>query len=357
MTFYDRISGLGLTIDSVRFELNEREVAEDFTRYTTTITMEGDGCVGRGEDVVYVEDHQRRLQDIGPELGLEGEYDGFDAFSQHVADIDLFAGRAPDREDFRHYRRWGIESAALDLALLQEGTSLAGAMDRTYMPLRFLVSPKLGDPPSTDRMEAILERHPDMEFKVDADADWDADFIQQLRDLDAVRIIDLKGLYPDDEDVTQPADPELYDRLTGSFPHALLEDPCLTAQTRPVFKDRWHRVSWDVPVESLRDVLTCEHQPRFMNIKPSRFGSVRSLLDTIEHCLGEDIQLYGGGQFELGVGRQHIHAIASLFYPDGPNDTAPNSFNRTTLPPDTPGGPLRPPEDPQGLGWGSPDTA
>jgi len=356
MTFYEQVNDLGLEIDAVRFELNEREVAEDFTRYTTTITLEGDGCVGRGEDVVYTEEAQRRLQEIGPDLPLEGEYDGFDALSQHIADLDLFAGRAPARADFRHYRRWGFESAALDLALRQAGTSLAGAMDRTYMPLRFVVSPKLGDPPSTDRLEEILDRHPEMGFKLDADAGWDEAFIDALADLNAIQIIDLKGLYPDDEDVAQPADPELYEQMAERFPHALLEDPRLTGETRPVFDDRWHRLTWDVPIESVRDVVTCEHQPRFMNIKPSRFGSVRSLLDTIEHCLAEDIQMYGGGQFELGVGRQHIHAIASLFYPEGPNDTAPNSYNRTTLPPNTPGSPLTPPEDVDGLGWESPDT-
>lgn len=357
MSFYDQIADLDLTIGSVRFELNERQVAEDFTRYTTTVIMEGEGCVGRGEDVVYTEEAHRRLQEIGTDLGLAGEYDSFDAFSHAVAARDLFAGREPAREDFRHYRRWGIESAALDLALRQAGTSLGAALDRTYMPVRFLVSPKLGDPPSTDRMETILDRHPEMEFKLDADADWDEGFIERLSELDAIRIIDLKGLYPDDEDVTQPADPELYEQMAETFPHALLEDPRLTSRTRPVFEDRWHRVTWDVPIESMRDVVTCEHQPRFMNIKPSRFGSVRALLDTIEHCLDEGIQPYGGGQFELDVGRQHIHALASLFYPDGPNDTAPNSYNRTTLPSETPGSPLRPPEETEGLGWESPDTA
>lgn len=37
--------------------------------------------------------------------------------------------------------------------------------------------------------------------------------------------------------------------------------------------------------------------------------------------------MYGGGQTELSVGREHIHAFASLFYPDAPNDIAPRGFN------------------------------
>ena len=39
------------------------------------------------------------------------------------------------------------------------------------------------------------------------------------------------------------------------------------------------------------------------------------------------MELYGGGQFELSVGRDHIQALASLFYPDGPNDVAPRDFH------------------------------
>ena len=33
--------------------------------------------------------------------------------------------------------------------------------------------------------------------------------------------------------------------------------------------------------------------------------------------------MYGGGQFELGVGRGQIQYLASLFHPDSPNDVAP----------------------------------
>jgi hypothetical protein len=64
-----------------------------------------------------------------------------------------------------------------------------------------------------------------------------------------------------------------------------------------------------------------------MNIKPSRFGTVARLLECIEYCEANGISMYGGGQFELGVGRRHIQVLASLFYPDGPNDVAPSEYN------------------------------
>jgi hypothetical protein len=66
---------------------------------------------------------------------------------------------------------------------------------------------------------------------------------------------------------------------------------------------------------------------RYLNIKPSRFGSLRALLDCVERAQAAGIVLYGGGQFELGVGRDQIQALASLLYADGPNDVAPREYH------------------------------
>ena len=43
---------------------------------------------------------------------------------------------------------------------------------------------------------------------------------------------------------------------------------------------------------------------------------------------------------ELDVGRDQIQLLASLFHPDGPNDTAPAGYNEDTPAPDLPGSPL-----------------
>jgi hypothetical protein len=64
-----------------------------------------------------------------------------------------------------------------------------------------------------------------------------------------------------------------------------------------------------------------------LNSKPSRFGSLRRLLDFYDFCADRGIGLYGGGQFELGVGRGQIQLLASLVHPDTPNDVAPAIFN------------------------------
>ena len=62
-------------------------------------------------------------------------------------------------------------------------------------------------------------------------------------------------------------------------------------------------------------------------MKPSRFGSVERLFAAYDYCEAHEIGAYGGGQFELGVGRDQIQLLAALFHPDTPNDVAPGGFN------------------------------
>ena len=83
------------------------------------------------------------------------------------------------------------------------------------------------------------------------------------------------------------------------------------------------RITWDAPIHSVADVLALPFAPRMLNVKPSRFGDLRALLEFYDYCAAHQIGLYGGGQTELGVGRGQIQYLASLFHPDAPNDVAP----------------------------------
>jgi O-succinylbenzoate synthase len=79
---------------------------------------------------------------------------------------------------------------------------------------------------------------------------------------------------------------------------------------------------------------------RWLNIKPSRFGTTERLLECIEACEARGVRMYGGGQFELGVGRRQIQTLASVFYPDTPNDVAPGIYNAGGPRPGLPKSPL-----------------
>ncbi len=137
----------------------------------------------------------------------------------------------------------------------------------------------------------------------------------------------------------QPPDPDLYGRVARRFPEAWLEDPAITDETRPVLAPHKDRITWDAPIHSIADIEALPYPPRMVNVKPSRFGGLRALLDGYDWLAERGIGAYGGGQFELGPGRGQIQYLASIFHPDTPNDVAP-----TRLQPDRPAaGPAREP--------------
>ncbi|MES3516781.1 MAG: hypothetical protein PPP58_03850 [Natronomonas sp.] len=350
MVYYEAVADLTVEIEGYELRHHERDTSSGFTRATTVVSLYGDGETGRGEDVTYDGDAHDALRETTEQFPLTGTYT-LDTFSAQVSELDLFLGEKPGQSVFRNYRRWAFESAALDLTLKQADTTLPEVLGREYRPVRFVVSTRLGDPPTGDRILALLDRDRTLEFKLDPTSDWSTDVIGRLADTGAVRVLDLKGQYHGTT-VDQPADPELYERVVDGFPEALIEDPALTDETRPLFDGHEERVTWDYPIRSVETVEDLPWEPEWLNIKPSRFGSVRALLDTIEYCEENGIEMFGGGQFELGVGREHLHAIASLFYPDAPNDVAPSGYNDPEPPEDLPSSPLAPPTEPRGFEWG-----
>jgi L-alanine-DL-glutamate epimerase-like enolase superfamily enzyme len=337
---YERLAGLELEIEDVRFERREQEVSSGFTRVTTTVVLAGRGVEGRGEDVTYDgADHDRF-----PQLPLQGRHT-IESYSRAIDGVDLFPGEPPKWAASVEYRRWGLESAALDLALRQQRTSLAEAIGRPYRPVRFVVSTRL-DP------RAWLAVYPELEFKLDPVGEWSRDFMAELAATSRIRALDFKAYYRGTI-VDQPPDSELYRAAVELFPDAVLEDPALTDGTLEALRGAEERLSFDAPIHSLADVDALPVRVRWLNIKPSRFGTLRRLLECIDACEERGIVMYGGGQFELGVGRGQIQALASLFYPGAPNDVAPGEYNELEPREGLPRSPLPPPEHPAGFSFDS----
>ena len=152
--------------------------------------------------------------------------------------------------------------------------------------------------------------------------------------------------------VDQPADPTLYRRVVAAFPEAWIEDPALTPETDAVLAAHRDRFSWDALIHSIEDIESLPYPPRMVNIKPSRLGGLRNLLDAYDYCAERGIGNYGGGQFELGVGRGQNQYLASLFHADAPNDVAPGAFNLPETPAGLPSSPLVPTPSSAGFRWG-----
>jgi hypothetical protein len=313
------------------------------------IHLHGAGHEGVGEDVTYDALDHVALQDAGPNLPLAGQWT-LESFAAQIAGLDLFPAE-PVRAVSRLYRRWAYESAALDLALRQADATLAGVLGLEPRPVTFVVSLRLGRPPSLDPVSRRLAAYPTLRFKLDPTSDWSDELIAALVETGAVDSVDFKGMYVGTV-VDQPADPDLYRRVVEAFPDAWIEDPALTDETRAVLAGQEDRITWDAPIHAISDIEALPFPPRMVNVKPSRFGGLRELCDCYDYLAERGIGAYGGGQFELGPGRGHIQYLASLFHPDTPNDVAPGGYNLPETPPGLPASPLEPAPSETGFRWG-----
>jgi hypothetical protein len=305
MSLYGAVRELPLRVDGYRLEPLEREVARGFTLRRTVVVLTGGGHEGRGEEVDYDPYVQGALQQDEGKLPFAGEHT--------LASFSLLQSGQTE------YRRWAIESAALELALKQAGLTLGEAIGREPQPLRFVVSTRTANVPGW------LELYPELRFKLDPDTGWTDEVIATL---DHVDTVDFKGIYRGA--FGSPPDAELYRRVVEAFPNAWIEDPALTPETMAVLEPHRERITWDAAIHEWSDVEALPFAPRCLNCKPSRFGSVKRLFDFYDACEREGIALYGGGQYELGPGRELIQLLASLFHADAPNDVAPGGYNAAT---------------------------
>ena len=350
MSTYDRVADLPVMIEDYGLDGLVQNVSSDFERKTTIIRLRGAGEEGAGEDVVYDAVDHEIAQQAGPVLELAGDWT-MRSFSAHLAGLDLFPEPAQREEVSQLYRVWAYESAALDLALRQAGEPLHAVLGREPQPLTFVVSLRLGEPPSLEPVTRRLERYPTLRFKLDPTVSWTDELIMRLVSTDAVDSVDFKGLYAGTP-VDQPADPLLYERVIAAFPNAWIEDPKLTPETDALLEPHRHRITWDANIHSIADIERLPFAPRMVNLKPSRLGGIKPLFDAYDYTEQQGIGAYGGGQFELGVGRGQIQYLASIFHPDTPNDTSPSGFHVMDPPPGLPISPLAPAPAATGFRWG-----
>ena len=351
MTTFDLLADLPLEVDGYSLEGLKASVSSGFERLSTVVHLEGGGEQGLGEDVVYDAEDQVALQESGPVLDLAGSY-ALGEFCELIESLDLFPVAPQRGEVSRLYRRWTFHSAALDLALRQAGRTLHEALGREARPVTFVVSLRLGEPPTLEPVQRRLARYPGLRFKLDPTSSWTVELIDALVATGAVDSVDFKSLYRGTV-VDQPPDPILYARVVEALPEVWIEDPdVVTPETAKVLEPHHARITWDAPIHSIQDVEALPFAPRMVNIKPSRMGGLPALCAMYDYCAEHGIGAYGGGQFELGPGRGQAQYLASLFHPDTPNDLAPVGFNQNDPPPGLPSSPLDPMPDQTGFRWG-----
>jgi L-alanine-DL-glutamate epimerase-like enolase superfamily enzyme len=343
---FGRLADLPLVVESYGLEGLEKPWSADFVRQTTVVRLSGDGEEGVGEDVSYAPGDHQAFQSAGAVLPLAGRYT-LESFAERLDKLDLFPV-VPLREDARTHRRWAFESAALDLALRQAGLSLASALGRGSEPVNFVVSMRLPEPASAEPVLRRLELYPDLRFKLDVSDSWTEALVGELAATGAVVSVDFKAYYVG-LSLNGASDPGLYRMIAEGLPEVWLEDPPLTPGVRSVLEPHLGRITWDAPIGSVDDLVGLPVRPQYVNVKPSRFGTLRALLEAYDYLAAEGIRAYGGGQFELGPGRGQIQYLASLLHSDAPNDVAPLGFHEVRA--GLAGSPLVPAPSSSGFRW------
>lgn len=352
-----RLAALPLTVEDAWLEPLSLRTASGWTRHSTVVHLRGTGAHGRGEDVTYSGEEQQAFQAMAFEDALHGVgalaggAPGGSApcggtlgdWCAAVAGLELFEG-APEQPVARAYRRWALESAALDLALRQAGAPLSSMLGRTARPVRFAVSPALGRPAEVERLRDLLRRLPGLRLKLDWDPSWDAGVLSELAALGCVDVVDLKGQYRGAFE-GPPAEAEAYRAVVDALPGAWLEDPAWSADVATALAAAQARITWDVPLHAPADLDALPAEPSCVNLKPSRCGDLRTVLLMYGACAARGLRAYGGGQFELGVGRAQAQHLAALFHADSPNDLSPADFHAGVPPADAPQAQLPPPPD------------
>jgi hypothetical protein len=350
---YERIARLPLTLERCDLLPLVRDTTSGFTKVSIVVRLSGGGETGEGEDITWDQIDQIEFLRGGNQLSWLQGTRTFDEFSTLLGLANLFPVQ-PIRDSAPFYRRWAFESAALDLALRQNGVSLHATLGRPVRPVNFVVSIRIGDPPSLDPVQALLDVDAELRFKLDPTPSWDDGLVGELARLGCVEVVDMKGMY-NNLAVAMDADAGLYSRVISGLPGAWIEDPALDGSVAPLLERHHDRITWDEPIHSIADIEALPWRPSMLNLKPARFGSMRALFDTYDYCAEHGVGAYGGGMFEQGPGRGQLQYLASLFHPDAPNDVAPSGYNLQALSRELPRPPLAPVPHPTGFRWGTYD--
>ena len=335
------LKDLPIAIESASFEVLRPSGPVDFEDFSTTLLrLGGRGEEGVGEQVGMAATQTGLRESDFP---LTGEWPTLAGFLAHLDTIDMWP-EPPEYELERNWRRWTFESAALDLALRQAGTSLPEVLGRTPRPLTFVNSFGLGDPPDIDKVARRRAMHPTVGFKLDVAPSWTQEIMDRVAAVEGVATIDFKGQYGlEVED--EAALLAMYERTVATFGEAVFEDPHDHPAVLELLRPISDRVSYDAPITSVESIAATPIAVQIVNVKPCRVGRLEELSRLYAHCESAGIRMYNGGMGELGAGRGQAQLLASLFPPDAPNDIAPSDYNLEDPPPGLPASPLDPAPD------------
>ena len=324
-----------------------RGAGEQWTRHTTVFHLHGGGTEGIGEDVVWDPDDQQRQQRGRAGARHRRDCGRSTTSREHLAELDLFHGRdAGVSRPYATYRRWALESAALDLALRQAGEPLHEVLGREPQPLtlRRLPAPRRPAQRRRRRRPPRRLRGRPLQARRRADLERGADRRAGRHRLG--RRHRLQGRLQG-HDRRRRHRSRALPALRRGVPGRLAGGPRpdrARGRRRARAPPRPHHLGRARSTRSTT-FASSPSRPKTLNCKPSRFGPLSALFDFYDFC-----ERRGHRASTAAASPSSARAAARCScsrrcsIPTRPNDVAPAGWDQAELPrhgaPDEPAGPL-----------------
>ena len=288
----------------------ETSYIRSFQRDTILVTVWADGVEGWGESAI----------EAGPWYSPETVETAWHVQREFLAPMLLgkqleTAAEAFDRLALvrgHNMAKTGLEEALWDVEARQRGISVAQLLGSTKPRIESGVSVGIQDTP--DELLELVEGYLAQGYrriKVKIKPGWDVEVVRTLRQRwpEVPLMVDANSAYTledadhlaalDDFDLMMIEQPLAYDDI---YQHSLLQRQLRT----PVCLDE----SIHTPAHALAalELGSC----RIINIKPGRVGGLAQARRIHDLCRERGVPVWCGGLLEVGVGRAHNVAIASL---------------------------------------------
>ena len=288
----------------------ETSYIRSFQRDTILVTVWADGVEGWGESAI----------EAGPWYSPETVETAWHVQREFLAPMLLgkqleTAAEAFDRLALvrgHNMAKTGLEEALWDVEARQRGISVAQLLGSTKPRIESGVSVGIQDTP--DELLELVEGYLAQGYrriKVKIKPGWDVEVVRTLRQRwpEVPLMVDANSAYTledadhlaalDDFDLMMIEQPLAYDDI---YQHSLLQRQLRT----PVCLDE----SIHTPAHALAalELGSC----RIINIKPGRVGGLAQARRIHDMCRERGVPVWCGGLLEVGVGRAHNVAIASL---------------------------------------------
>ena len=288
----------------------ETSYIRSFQRDTILVTVWADGVEGWGESAI----------EAGPWYSPETVETAWHVQREFLAPMLLgkqleTAAEAFDRLALvrgHNMAKTGLEEALWDVEARQRGISVAQLLGSTKPRIESGVSVGIQDTP--DELLELVEGYLAQGYrriKVKIKPGWDVEVVRTLRQRwpEVPLMVDANSAYTledadhlaalDDFDLMMIEQPLAYDDI---YQHSLLQRRLRT----PICLDE----SIHTPAHALAalELGSC----RIINIKPGRVGGLAQARRIHDLCRERGVPVWCGGLLEVGVGRAHNVAIASL---------------------------------------------